>query len=164
MARKPWMVVVPVAVLLAGGGWSLLNPVLSQGADRRILDAGFLELEAKLGYHLYAPTWLPNGGQIGVRGALRGRHRVLVDYSDRNERPIAILAQEPRSTDRDAYNRNKFIKGADAKADVGGKAGYFITGTSGERRLFWYEKEAALILSSSILTDEELVQVAQQVR
>src|SRR5689334_19227962 len=109
MARKPWMVVVPVTVLVAGGGWSLLNPVLSQGADQRIIDNNFLDLEARLGHHLYAPTWLPQGGQIGVRGALQGRFRVLVDYADRNRRPLAILAQEQRSAERDTYHRGKFI-------------------------------------------------------
>lgn len=75
-----------------------------------------------------------------------------------------ILAQERRSTDRDRYHRKRFMSAAEARADINGKKGYFVTGTSGERRLFWNEPEMAVILSSTSLSDDDMVKIARSIR
>jgi hypothetical protein len=164
MTRKRMLVFVPTVLLLIGAGRIALAPVVTRGEDGRIIDAQFRDLEKKLGYHLYAPTWLPYGGRLGEVGATQGRHRVLQDFSDEQGRTLVFVAQEPRSPTRDAYHQRVFQARAEARADVDGKNGYFITGSSGERRLFWNEKDAAVILSSFVLTDGEMVQVARGVR
>jgi hypothetical protein len=163
MVRRQWLFVVPALLLVGGSGWRFLNPAASRAADRRIADERLFELEKERGQHMYAPTWLPHGGRVGA-GTRVGRHRILQDFADKADRSIAILAQEARNEERDTYHRKRFMNLAEAKAEVNGKPGFFVTGSSGERRLFWMEQDAALILSSNVLTDEELVLVAHQVR
>jgi len=163
MPRRQWLFVAPVLLLLGGGGWRLLNPAASRAADRRITDRKLIELEKELGYHLYAPTWLPYSGRVGA-GTRVGQYRILQDFSDDSERSLAILAQERRSQERDRYHERRFVKLAEAKADIQGKKGFFVTGSSGERRLFWNDENTALILSSNVLTDDELVRVAHSIR
>lgn len=163
MARKQWLVVVPLALLLGAGG-RVLAPSISRAAGGRIVDGQFGTLEASLGYHLYAPTWLPYDGRVGTLGALQGARRIMQDFTDRDDRALCILSQERRTPERDRYHERIFMKRADARASVNGKGGYLITGSSGERRLYWSEEDMALILSSTVLTDAELVQVAEKVR
>ena len=163
MVRRQWLFVVPALLLVGSGGWKLLNPAASRAADRRIADRDLLKLEKQLGHHLYAPTWLPHGGRVGA-GTRQGNFRVLQDFADNSDRSLAILAQERRTSERDAYHVRRFIRLAEAKADINGKPGYFVTGSSGERRLFWNEEESAIILSSNVLTDDEMVRVAHSVR
>jgi len=164
MTRKRWNLLLPLTLFVCGGGWILLNPTVIRGANDRIANSQFYDLEKKLGYHLYAPTWLPYGGRVGTRGALQGKFRVLQDFTDQNDRALVIVAQEKRNASRDKYHLRRFVQEADAKADVNGKPAYFVTGTSGERRLFWYEQDAALIVSSSLLSDPELLAVAEKLR
>jgi hypothetical protein len=58
----------------------------------------------------------------------------------------------------------RFAQRAEAKAVVKGKPAYFVTGASGERRLFWNEPDNAIIISSTVLNDRELLEIAQKVR
>ena len=165
MVQRHWVLVVPVLLIVGlGTRLFLATPAASRSADQRIADDRLFKLERKLGYHLYAPTWLPNEGRIGNIGAMQGARRVLQDFADRDERAMCILSQERRSAERDRYHRRIFENRAEARGDVGGKAAYFVTGSSGERRLFWNQGDAAIILSSCTLTDQELLQVAQRVK
>jgi len=163
MAQRQWLLALPVLVFLGVGG-RMVYPALTGGADRRIADTGLHTMEGKLGYHLYAPTWLPDGGHVGTIGTLQGKFRILQDFTDASNQSMLFLAQERRTDNRDQYHQRRFVKEADARADVNGKPGYFITGSNGERRLFWNEPDMALILSSSTLSDEMLVKVAREVR
>lgn len=164
MPQKQWVVVAPLLVLLGIAGSLGLNPVLTRGADPRIADERLYNLEQELGYHIYAPTWLPYGGRVGIRGAMRGQVRVLQDFTDNQERSLCILSQERRQPKRDEYHRDLFQERAEATVEFNGKRGYFITGNGGERRLFWNEAESAVILSSCVLSDEELTRIARGVR
>jgi len=164
MNRKYWMLAVPLLFALGAGGSMFWNPLAVAGGNGRIVDAEFVALEKELGYHLYAPTWLPRPGKVGELGPMRGEHRILQDYSTPDGSALLFLAQERRTGHRDAYHDERFVKRADAKAHINGRPAYFVTGSSGERRLFWLEGETVLILSSSVLTDTELVKVAQKVR
>ena len=163
MVQRQWLVVVPLALLLGAGGRALA-PSVARGTGGRIVDGKFASLEASLGYHLYAPTWLPYDGRVGTLGALQGAHRIMEDFTDKDDRALCILSQERRTPKRDEYHERVFVKRADARASINGKQGYFITGNSGERRLFWAEADMTLILSSTVLTDPELVQVAEKVK
>lgn len=164
MPRKSWAVVAPVLVLMGLSGSLVLNPILTRGADPRIADERLYDLEKKLGYHLYAPTWLPYDGTVGVQGAMEGKLRILQDFTDNQDRSLCILSQERRRPDRDRYHERIFVKEAEATVDVEGNPGYFITGTGGERRLFWHEEGAAVILSSCVLSDDEMTDIARSVR
>jgi hypothetical protein len=164
MAQRQWLLAVPALLFLGVGGHVALNPVLTRGEDRRIADGELRVLETRLGYHLYAPTWLPEGGRIGTIGPMQGQFRVLQDFADSQGQAMVFLAQERRTAERDRYHQRRFVRDAEARADINGRAAYFITGSNGERRLFWHEGEMALILSSATLSDEQLVQVARKVR
>lgn len=164
MARKQMLMVVPMALVLGMGGKLLLLPQVTRGASERIADSRLEQMEAKLGHHLYAPTWLPHGGRVGTTGVMRGARRILQDFSDNQERSLCILSQEPRTQQRDQYHTRIFSRQAEASGDVNGSAGYFITGDTGERRLFWNQKDMAVILSSCVLSDEEMLRVARAVR
>ncbi|MFN3649014.1 MAG: hypothetical protein ACK47B_05480 [Armatimonadota bacterium] len=164
MARKPWLMAAPAAVLLGVGSWSYLVAPTPVGAGDRIVGEDFMRVERKLGYHLYAPTWLPHNGRRGINGARIGHFRVLYDYVYADDRPLLFVAQERRSPERDAYNRKTFVEGAEAEARIGDKRGYLVTGKTGEARLYWNEPDAAVILSSPVLSFDELVKVAQKMR
>jgi hypothetical protein len=162
MSRR-WWVITPALLLLGAGGWKLLDPIRARG-DGRIADAQLRQLEASAQRHLFAPTWLPRGGKVGVRGTLQGARRVLQDFTDREGAALCILAQEPRGEERDRYNKRVFITAADARAEVNGAPAYFVTGSMGERRLFWQVDSTALILSGYALSDQELLQIARSTR
>jgi len=165
MAQRTWFFAVPVMLLVSGlSGRAFWNPQWIGGADRRIMDTRGLNLEEKLGYHLYAPTWLPYKGHVGPLSVREGAHRVLEDFTDEQGRALCILAQERRSPERDAYHERIFVKAAEATAKVRGKNVYYVTGSNGERRLFWNEDRNAIILSSAVLSDAELLKVADRVR
>jgi hypothetical protein len=164
MARARLWTFVPLLVVVGVGGRALLNPVLTRGADRRIIDSRFESVQKEVDYHLFAPTWLPHGGRVGILGTLAGERRVMQDFLTADEQSLCILSQEKRSPDRDAYHHNIFEKRADAQATVNGEPCYFVTGDTGERRMFWKNESTALILSSTLLTDSELVKVATSVR
>ncbi len=116
-----------------------------------------------MGTHLYAPTWLPEDGHPGKRDALRGARRVIQDFETSSGR-LVLLAQEPRTAIRDAYHQRLFMDRWEARADVNGRVAYFVNGSSGERRLFWNTADFALILSSSHLSDDELITIARRIR
>jgi len=164
MSRKRWLVIAPIFLLAGAGGGALLGFHLGRDPLGRIASRDFFTMEKSLGIHLYAPTGLPRGGQVGPLGIRKGRYRILQDFTDSEGQAMVFLAQETRTTDRDVYHKSLFVNKAEARATVQGKNAYFITGASGERRLFWNEEDSALILSSSVLTDEELLGVAQTVR
>lgn len=163
MARRKMLVVVPVVFCSGLLLRAVFAPIISRGAERRIMSNQAGVLETRLGTHLYAPTWLPYGGRVGSMGAVKGKRRILQDFTDDQERTLLIIAQEPRSPDRDKYNRKIFVTHAEARATFNGKPCYFITGTGGERRLFWNEDKAAVIISSAVLHDRELLDIAKKV-
>lgn len=164
MPRNRWLLVISVLILMGSVGRLVLNPIVSRGADRRIASEELSQMEQESGTRLYAPTWLPLEGRIGRGGVLKGAKRILQDFSDPQERSILIMAQEPRCEDRDRYHARTFADVAEAKAQVNGRTAYFVTGSSGERRLFWNEPDNAIILSSTVLNDRQLLEVAQKVR
>jgi hypothetical protein len=164
MIRHRWLFAVSSVVLLGSIGRIVLNPVISRGADRRIGSEEFFRVEEESGVKLYAPTTLPSGVSVSPTGTIRGARRMLQDFSNQEERSVLIMAQEPRSEDRDRYNHSVFIKPALARARVKGQPAYFINGSSGERRLFWNEPETAIILSSMVLDDRNLLEIAESVR
>jgi hypothetical protein len=164
MSQRHWLFAVPAVLFLGVGGRMALQPVLTRAADPRIADGDLHAMEGRLGYHLYAPTWLPEGGHVGVIGTLQGKYRILQDFADCKGQNLVFLAQERRTDERDAYHRRRFMKPAEARAEIDGKPGYFITGSNGERRLFWNEPEMALILSSSCLSDGDLLKIARKVK
>lgn len=169
MKRKRWGGTVPALVTVCGlgGAWVAL-PGLHPGsapAPTRIVDDRFLEQEARAGMPLYAPSWLPHEGMPGPVGTRPGIHRILSDYTDSQGLPICIVAQERRTPERDRYHHRYFQAKSDAQGRIGeSKTGYFITGKSGERRLFWFEPDMALVVSSSAMTDPELLRVAASTR
>jgi hypothetical protein len=156
---KQWLLVLPVVALAGGLGWRFANPALTRAAGRMI-DPTTLKLEHRLGYHLFAPSWLPTGTHP-TDSTKEGAHRILQVYEDDTQRSTLILAQERRNADRDAYHKDRFVSHADGKADIRGKQGYLFTGNSGERRLFWNEEEMAMIISSTVLSDDDLIRVAR---
>lgn len=163
MTRRQWLMAVPV-VGLAGGGWLAFRPSARGRADQQYVTEQLRQMQQKLGRHLYCPTWLPANARPGPNGVVQGRHRVLQEFSIPGDRSVVILAQEPRSEERDRYHQRLFVRVADARADLNGRTGYFITGTSGERRLFWNTDDSALILSSTWLDDEQMTRVARSIR
>jgi hypothetical protein len=150
-----------VALLFAGGAKWVRLP----GGDPRLVTREFRSLEAQLGRRLYAPVSAPPGVELVPDSSpTSGAYRVLQPYTNRNSELALILAQEPRNAERDAYHNRLFVLNPDRKVDLDGKKGYFITGSTGERRLYWKEKDASIILSSSTLPDEVIVAVALKVR
>ena len=164
MARRRLLLLLPLLILTALTGWTLMAPTLTRSSEKRIASPALAALERKLGRHLYAPCWLPYGGHVGASDALLGRHRVIQDFDTPDGRVLALLAQEARSPGRDRYHDQIFRKKAEVRSEVNGKPAYLVTGSNGERRLFWNENDTALILSSTWLTDEELVRIAQTVK
>jgi hypothetical protein len=163
MGRKRWFY-VPVLLVVVGSPGALIWAQRKRDPQGRIAHESFFRIEAELGRHLYAPTWLPPGGRVGPLGARRGKHRILQDFCNERGEALFFLAQEARSPERDDYHRRLFAERAEARAAVGERPAYFVTGNSGERRLFWNEKDAAVILSSSVMTDQEMLEVAGLVR
>jgi len=164
MRSNRWLLSFSALVVAGSVGRVVLNPVTSRGADRRIASDDLFRIEQESGKHIYAPTWLPQGGRVGEAGLRQGANRMLQDFSAEDDRPMLIVAQESRTLVRDNYHQRIFVKRALARADVNGKPGYIVTGSSGERRLFWNEEDAAIILSSMILDDADLVKIAQNMR
>src|SRR6476646_10068119 len=101
MVPRQWLLAVPAVLFLGVGGRLALQPTVTQGADRRIADRSLHTLEGQLGYHIYAPTWLPEGGHVGVIGALQGKFRILQDFADSRGQTLVFLAQERRTPPRD---------------------------------------------------------------
>jgi hypothetical protein len=135
--------------------------VLGLGSDEAgpIRAPNHVYVERALGYHLMAPTRLPRGMQPGLNGVQRGSNRILCDYV--NETETLIVAQERRTPERDAYNRDYF---AGQKVEVNGHEGTLTTGKIGERRLAFFTPELTVILSSTALTDRELHDVASSMQ
>jgi len=163
MIRRYWMLAVPL-LMLFGLGQGLSRPKPLPGADGRLVDARLLELEKELGYHLYAPTWLPHKGAPGILGTKLGAHRVLQDFCYPDGTMMVFVAQERRTPERDVYHAKHFIRTAEARAEINGKKGYLSSGKSGERRLFWHEPETSMIVSSPNLDDGDLVRIARKIQ
>ena len=154
----------PVGLLLIfGGATGLLWPGLR--GEARLVGREFREVESRLGRRLYAPTAFPAGVRAHPDTApVPGARRVMQGYLNPANEVLCILAQEPRNPGRDKYNKRVFCSAPDRKVVIGEKQGYFITGGAGERRLYWVEKDASLILSSSVLADEDMLFIACSVR
>ena len=122
-----------------------------------------LELEAKLGYHLLAPTWVPPGSHYGEFGTRHGQLRILTSVEDDTDTGVFIIAQEQArvNEERDKYNRNFVEAKSVKKVNVGGHPAGFSTGGIGERRLAWFQDGMFIIISSSRLSDEDLIRVAE---
>lgn len=121
-------------------------------------------LQTELGRKVYSVTWAPTGVRLGESGIKRGARRILQPFATEQGATCFILSQEPRTPARDAYHRKLFIDRAGARVDLDGKTGYLVNGASGERRLFWNEKDTALIVSSVLLSDDDLIRIALGVR
>ena len=118
-----------------------------------------IAMERTVGHHLFAPTQLPRGMEPGTNGLRQGAIRILSDYG--NGEDMLIVAQERRTPERDAYNRKRFTGRA---VEVNGHEGSLTTGSLGERRLAFFTDELTIVLSSTSLSDKELVEVAQSMR
>ncbi|MGV3724582.1 MAG: hypothetical protein ACO1SX_27110 [Actinomycetota bacterium] len=164
MIRNRWLFSISAFVLIGSVGRVLLYPIISRGADRRIAADDLFRIEQETGKHLYAPTWLPEGGHVGEIGILQGANRMLQDFTGEGDRPILIIAQETRTAERDSYHRRLFETEAGGRTTVRGKPAFLVTGSSGERRLFWNEKDTAIILSTMALTDNELRKIGESMR
>lgn len=153
---------MPVVLLMFAGGAKWLR---LPGSDPRLITREFRQLETSLDRSLYAPTSMPAGlNLVPDQSPTAGAHRVMQAYINHNAELGLILSQEPRNPERDAYHKRLFMINAERKVDLDGKRGYIITGHTGERRLYWEEEEASLILSSANLPDEILVAVALTVK
>jgi hypothetical protein len=164
MPRRSLLLVLPVIALGGLLGRNLVFPLSTRGADRRIASENLPQMEVEVGRRLYAPTWLPKGGRVGLLGVRQGVHRVMQDFVDGEGQILCILSQEPRSEDRDQYHERLFVERAEVTVELAQGTAYLITGTSGERRLYWNREDTALILSSFCLPDEDMVEVASRVR
>jgi hypothetical protein len=158
-----WKIAAAAGVLV-GGAALYLGRKPTAGAPARICDPSFLALEQRSGRRLYAPTWLPKG-MVPMSGQSRqGVHRVLINYEEPVSQRSLLLAQEFRQPDRDAYHEGRLIPTADLEAAIGAQRGYFMRGSSGERRLLWHTNDAWLLLSTFHLSDAELLKVARSIR
>ena len=163
MKHRTWLFVVPVALAAGLGAHGFIIARASGNRDR-IISKESLREEATKGIHIYAPCWLPYEGHVGHIGMRKGARRILQDYADSQDRIEMIMGQEPHDAKRDKYNQDVFVKHAETKARINDVTGYFVTGTGGERRLYWSMPDAVLILSSSVLSDDELLEIARKVR
>jgi len=165
MTRPRWLFFCPLLLLAGVGGFQVLKPHPHRTADGRLATPAFLALEQQLGRRLRAPTWLPRGGRVGSAQPTLGARRVLQDYcTDRGEN-LAIISQEPRSAERDKYHDHLFQRKAEATVEFGsGRLGYVLHGPSGERRLFWREKDSSVVISSPVLSYKELIEIATRMR
>ena len=156
------------AVVFAASGAGTLHYLggrsQQKGNDPRLCDSQMLKLEKRLGRHLYAPTWLPEDVKPVENFTRDGVHRVLCNYSDGSNQRSIILAQEPRSPERDRYHKERILPTADLQATVGDERAYFMWGKSSERRLFWRNRDSWFVVSSFQLSDTDLLKVAQSVR
>jgi hypothetical protein len=141
-----------------------LLPLHPASQDGRIHEGSFTKLEGALGRHLWAPTWLPEGMVPVDGGSLQGVHRVLTNYENPSTQVALIVAQEPRTPDRDRYHRERILPRADIKASIGEQRGYFMRDVTGQRRLFWHTDDCWIAVSSYHMTDDELLRVAQSLQ
>jgi hypothetical protein len=157
--------ILALIVIGAGGAGTLgFYRGHARKSDGRFCDPQMLSIEKRLGRHLYAPTWLPQGVVPTEYSTRVGAFRVLCDFSDPVTQRAVILAQEPRKPARDRYHQTQILPHADMQAPLGSEKGYFMWGPSGDRRLFWRNRESWLLVSSFQLTDMELLKIAQSVR
>jgi hypothetical protein len=150
MTRKLLIAALPLGLalpFLVGGRSDSGNPI--RGENHAVV-------ERTLGYHLLAPTSLPRGMVAGRAGVRTGALRVLCDYT--NDDDTLIIAQEKRNPQRDAYNRSLF---AGRTVDINGYEGRVTAGDLGERRVTFYTPAVTIVLSSSTLSEQELVAVAR---
>jgi len=155
------------AVVFAASGAGTLRYLgahSQKGSDPRLCDPEMLQMEKRLGRHLYAPTWLPEDVKPVENFTRDGVHRVLCNFADASNQRGIILAQEPRSADRDRYHKERILPLADLQATIGSERAYFMWGKSSERRLFWRNRNSWFVLSSFSLSDAELLKVGQSLK
>ena len=153
MKKRIWWAIVPVGLLAP------LVMGMHKSQPAAIYATNHAQMEKTVGYHLFAPTDLPRGLKPGSGGMRQGAVRVLCDYS--NGEDLLIVAQEPRSPKRDVYNHAQF---AGSAVDVNGMPGTMTRGTLGERRLAYFTDDATVVLSSTSLSDQELLRVAKSMK
>lgn len=161
MRRRIFAIGAPLVLLGAAGyhiGWRRREPTVQD--VRRPVE----QLAARLGTKLYAPDYLPKGARPGPLPPRRGVRRVMQCFMTEDGLPLCILAQQPRSDVADRYHERLFVQSAEATTEIGETKGYLVTGSAGERRLFWEIDNSALILSSQQLPDSEMVAIARSVR
>jgi len=164
MLRR-WAVMGAVVFAASGAGTlHYLGAHNHKVGDGRLCDSQLLQMEKRLRRHLYAPTWLPEDVKPVENLTRDGVHRVLCDFSDASNQRGLILAQEPRSPERDRYHKERILPTSDLQATVGSERAYFMWGKSGERRLFWRNRESWFVVSSFALSDAELLKVAQSMK
>ena len=163
--RNRLLSVVPVLAMLGAAGYGGNYLWVNHYANRNLgLSAAGEQLQEKLGYHLYAPTWVPPRTDFGPLPIKEGRFRILTTFVDREGVGRMILAQERRSEERDAYNQ-RFVTGPDITTiEVHDLRAGFSTGGLGERRVAWFEHDMFLMLSSARLDDDILMQVAEGIK
>src|SRR5690349_3809664 len=109
MLRR-WAVMGAVVFAASGAGTLHFLGARSQnGNDPRLCDSQMLRMEKRLGRHLYAPTWLPDDIKPIENFTRDGVHRVLCNFSDTSNQRGIILAQEPRSAERDRYHKERIL-------------------------------------------------------
>ena len=163
---KPiWKWTAPTVLLLGVSTGLAMRPATpTSSAPLHPHGPALRRLQTELGRKIYTVGWAPIGTRLGESGIKRGARRILQPFATAQGATCFILSQEPRNPSRDAYHRKLFIDRAGARVDLDGKTGYLVDGASGERRLFWNEKDTALIVSSVILSDDELIRIALGVR
>src|SRR5207302_4444245 len=95
-----------VVIAAAGAGTLGIYRGHAHKGDGRLCDPQMLVVEKRLGHHLYAPTWLPEGIVPAENFTRVGAHRVLCDFTDPVTQRAIILAQEPRNPERDHYHQS----------------------------------------------------------
>ncbi|MBI3911332.1 MAG: hypothetical protein HY320_10425 [Armatimonadetes bacterium] len=163
MSRRTVLLVCISLVAVWGGSHLYAFCRDARQAHGRIVDSKFLRLEDRLGYHLYAPTWLPQGVALYSRGTIQGRFRILSCYVKPDITGGFILAQERRRPDREAYHQNLIRRTLEATTRVHGGVAYILDGEMGERRIAWATPDTWLFLSSADLPDHTLLSIANSV-
>lgn len=159
MRRRLLVIAVPL-LAAAWGGQQLIGAASTTAVGRGQIH----ELEKRVQRRLLTINWLPEGAVTGPLPPAVGVRRVLQSFTRKDGHPLCILAQQPRSEDANRYHHSIFVKRAEAKISIGNQTGYFVTGSTGERRLFWEQGDTALILSSPLLGDSEMRRIAESVR
>ena len=166
MAAIRWIYALPCAGLvgIGVGAKYLGQPPVQVAADGRIVTPKTAPFEQRMGMHVYGPTWLPAGARPRPEGPMKGDHRILEAFVEADGTPMFIVSQEAWTSKREAYLVREFQKRSDAEAKIGEASAFFSRGSFGERRLYWKNSDAAVIVSSSRLPDEEILKIARSVR
>lgn len=160
--RRKHLWAIPL-LLLAGAGVVLFQQVRARSGGARIVDGEFYVIERQTGRRLFAPTWLPPSYGLGARGTVVGEFRILIDYESHDRNSTLIVAQEPRSPERDAYNVRMINRQLDLKTEIHGGPAWILRGQMGDRRIVWATDDSWIIIASSTVEPDQLLRVARSV-